>query len=80
MRKSTFVNMSATLLFMMLLGSVISFVFVSSLGALMEQYFWVKIACQVVILLSYLMLLFSPLRNYGEQDVNRVRIGVKKEN
>ncbi len=80
MKKNTFVNMCATLLFMMLLGSVICFVFISSLGALMEQYFAVKIICQVVALLSYLMLLFSPLRNYGERDVNRVRIGVKKEN
>lgn len=80
MKKNTFVNMCVTLLFMMLLGSVICFVFISSLGALMEEHFSVKILCQAVALLSYLMLLYSPLRGYGERDVNRVKIGVKKEN
>ncbi len=80
MKRNTFVNMCVTLLFMMLLGSVICFIFISSLSALMEQHFAVKVICQVVALLSYLMLLFSPVRNYGERDVNRVHIGVKKEN
>ena len=80
MKKNTFVNMCATLLLMMLLGSVICFIFISSLGALMDEYLSAKIICQVVALLSYLMLLYSPLRGYGDRDVNRVKIGVKKEN